>query len=60
MARGFFSKLLGKQFPDDIDNFRTFDPATTDLSFWGQNFNLQSIIIEVEALIPKLEAAVGK
>jgi hypothetical protein len=49
-----------KDFPDDIDSFRIFDPETTDLSFWGQTFNLQDLIAEVRALLPKLEMEAAK
>jgi hypothetical protein len=53
---------LGKQkdFPDEIDNFRIFDPDTTDLSFWGQRFNLKNLITEVQAVLPKLEGEAKK
>src|SRR6185312_5907330 len=45
---------------DEIDSFRNFDPASTDLSFWGQAFNLQSPINEVQSILPKLEAEASK
>jgi hypothetical protein len=45
---------------DEIDSFRNFDPASTDLSFWGQAFNLQSLINEVQSILPKLEAEASK
>ena len=39
---------------DDIDMFRAFDPATWDLGFWGQTFNLRRIVIEVQRILPKV------
>ncbi|HEX3181285.1 MAG TPA: hypothetical protein VHR44_08530 [Beijerinckiaceae bacterium] len=29
---------------DDIDRFRFFDPTTTNLTFWGQEFNIQALL----------------
>lgn len=45
---------------DEIDSFRNFDPKTTDLSFWGQQFNLQNLINEVRAILPRLEPEASK
>lgn len=45
---------------DEIDSFRNFDPKSTDLSFWGQKFNLQELINEVRSIVPKLEAEASK
>jgi hypothetical protein len=39
---------------DEIDMFRLFDPETTDLTFWGEEFNIQSIVAEVQTILPKL------
>ena len=36
------------------DFFRVFDPQTTDLTFWGEEFNIQVIVKEVEKILPKL------
>lgn len=45
---------------DDIDRFRMFDPKTTDLYFWGQEFTIQEIITEVERILPKLREEAAK
>ncbi|MDB5338393.1 MAG: hypothetical protein JWN70_4012 [Planctomycetaceae bacterium] len=45
---------------DDIDSFRSFNPTTSDLSFWGQKFNVQELIDEVCAILPKLDAELAK
>jgi len=45
---------------EDIDRFRNFDPVTTDLTFWGQDFNLQKIIDEVRRILPKLREEASK
>jgi hypothetical protein len=38
----------------DMDKFRHFDPSTTDMVFWGQEFNLQKLVTEVQRIMPKL------
>jgi len=43
-----------------IDMFRMFDPQTKDLTFWGQEFNLQRLIDEIQLILPKLEAEADK
>lgn len=45
---------------DDIDMFRFFDPETTDLTFWGQEFNIQALVSEAEKILPRLEAEANK
>jgi hypothetical protein len=45
---------------DHIDLFRRFDPATTDLWFWNQDFNTQEIINEVQRILPKLTEEASK
>jgi len=45
---------------DEIDMFRLFDPTTTDMTFWGQEFNIQAIVNEVQTLLPKLEKEANK
>jgi len=45
---------------DDIDRFRAFDPVTNDLSFWGQDFNVQELIDEVQRIFPKLKEEASK
>jgi hypothetical protein len=44
----------------ETDKFRHFDPTTTDLVFWGQEFNLQQIVTEVQRILPKLEEEANK
>lgn len=44
----------------DIDRFRHFDPTTTDLFFWGQEFNLQVLINEVQKILPKIQNEASK
>lgn len=44
----------------DSDRFREFDPATTDLVFWGQKFHLDELVDEVTKIIPRLQAEVEK
>ena len=45
---------------DDIDMFRAFDPRTADLAFWGQSFNIQAIMQEVQRILPKLKEEANK
>jgi hypothetical protein len=45
---------------DPIDMFRLFDPQTTDLTFWGQEFNVQKIVNEVQKIFPKLQEESNK
>ena len=45
---------------DPIDWFRVFDPQTTDLYFWSQDFNLQAIVNEVQRILPKVREEEGK
>ena len=45
---------------DDIDMFRAFDPRTADLAFWGQSFNIQAIMQEVQRILPKLKEGANK
>lgn len=39
---------------DDSDVFRMFDPATTDLIFWSERFNIQAIVNEIQRILPQL------
>jgi hypothetical protein len=45
---------------EPIDWFRVYDPVTTDLTFWGEAFNLKAIIDEVDLLLPKIKAALAR
>lgn len=38
-----------------IDTFRWFDPTNGDLIFWGESFNLQVLVNEVERILPLLQ-----
>jgi hypothetical protein len=44
----------------DIDWFRNFDPSTTNVYFWGQQFNVQELIDEVQRILPKLSEEANK
>jgi hypothetical protein len=44
---------------NEPDNFRLFDPRTTDVWFWGDRFNIQQIVSEASRLLPKVRAALG-
>lgn len=37
---------------DEIDRFRMFDPGTGELWFWGENFNLKTLVAELNRLRP--------
>jgi len=43
-----------------IDWFRVFDPSTTDLYFWSQEFNIQDIVTELQKILPKLQEEANK
>ena len=45
---------------DPIDWFRVFDPITTDLYFWSQEFNIQDLVNEVQRILPKLREEANK
>ena len=45
---------------DVNDMFRVFDPATTSLTYWGQEFNIQALINEVQRILPKLTEEANK
>ena len=46
--------------PDPIDMFRFFDPATLRMEFWGESFDVQALITEVQRIIPKLREEASK
>lgn len=58
------SKIVGPRNAitgfDDIDTFRWFDPSNTDVIFWGQSFNIQSLVTEVIRVLPKLKEEADK
>lgn len=41
---------------DDIDRFRNYDPTTSDLSFWGQDFNIKGLVGAAKALLAKIKS----
>jgi hypothetical protein len=45
---------------DDLDRFRVYDPTTHDLIFWGEAFNVQTIVTEAERLLPVAEREASK
>ena len=44
----------------DIDMFRCLNPQTGAVSFWGTDFNLNTVIAEVRRILPKLEEETAK
>jgi hypothetical protein len=44
----------------EMDKFRHFDPVTTDMIFWGEQFNLQQIVNEVQMILPRLQVEANK
>ncbi len=42
------------------DMFRMFDPSSASVTFWGEKFNLQALVTEVERILPVLEAEAAK
>ena len=50
-------RKAGTSGVDEIDRFRAFDATTTDLTFWGQEFNIQRLVDEVRKIAPRLEEA---
>lgn len=45
---------------DTMDMFRLYDPTTANLMFWGQEFNIQAIVLEVEKILPRLQEEADK
>ena len=41
------------------DVFRIFDPSTAKVGFWGQEFNIQTIVDEILAKLPTIDAAIS-
>ena len=40
--------------------FRSFDPVTAQLEFWGESFNVRELIAEIERILPKLREEASK
>lgn len=49
-----------KDFPAPIDNFRIYRRATGELWFWGERYDINAIVAEVNAIMPKLQAEAEK
>ena len=45
---------------DDSDIFRNFDPQTKDVIFWSERFNIQSIVNEIQRILPILKTETTK
>jgi hypothetical protein len=41
---------------EDIDRFRNYDPNTSDLSFWGQDFNIKTLVDATKTLLAKINS----
>ena len=44
----------------ELDWFRVYDPNNGDITFWSEDFNLQTLLNEAQKILPKLEAEVRK
>ena len=45
---------------DEIDMFRSYDPKTGNLGFWGQSFDTRAVIAEIQRILPKLKEEASK
>jgi hypothetical protein len=45
---------------EPINWFRNYDPTTTDVTFWSEDFNLQALVNEVKRILPKLQEEAAK
>lgn len=45
--------------PADYEVFRNYDPATTELTFWGDSVNLRELVAEAGRILPIARAAAG-
>ncbi|AEH89403.1 hypothetical protein [Mesorhizobium opportunistum] len=45
---------------EPTDMFRMFDPQTTDVIFWGEEFNIQALVTEAQRILPLLQAEAHK
>ena len=45
---------------DEKDIFRAYNPRSTDVIFWGEHFQIQSIVDEINGWLPRLEQEVAK
>jgi hypothetical protein len=44
----------------ECDIFRNFNPQTSEVMFWGTDFNIKLVIAEIIRILPKLEVEVMK
>ncbi len=44
----------------DIELFRTYDPSTSTVRFWGDAYNLKEIVEEVDRIYPLLQTEASK
>ena len=40
---------------EDLDRFRVYDNTTNDIVFWGERFNVQAIVTELDRILPIAE-----
>ncbi len=64
-ARNHVDKVIGPKNStilgvEPTDMFRMFDPTTAEVIFWGEEFNLQSLVGEVERIMPLLQREANK
>ena len=45
---------------ETVELFRLFDPTTTDIIFWGEEFNVGDIAREVRRILPIVMEEAGK
>jgi hypothetical protein len=45
---------------DEKDTFRALDPSTLDVLFWGDKFNLQEIVNEIQRILPGVKRETSK
>jgi hypothetical protein len=61
-AHGLVDMNIGIEAPGvpEIDVWRTYHPATGDLVFWGDRFNIPAIVAEVRRILPLVEPEAQK
>ncbi|WP_157223717.1 hypothetical protein [Caulobacter sp. AP07] len=45
---------------EPTDMFRMFDPNTTNVIFWGEEFNMRALVTEAQRIFPLLQAEANK
>lgn len=60
----YVDRLVGLRDPNEstdlTDIFRVFDPSTTNVGFWGEEFSIQALVDEVTGMLPTLAAELEK